>query len=286
MSAVTMRWQAKGWAFHCVPVRLESRGLSVETLSKCHFTEKGYRAVVIYVTHGTAGQQRYQLDDTSELSPAKFLEVTLQPARAVLQNAKSVHVFSLACGHVYESSANVLALEGLLRSSGLVDVFVGTMSQQTLPAFLVDLIAQSVVSLLGHDQWSYIRLLDMWLRDALAAPHTDLIYMEKGQPSRVFSFAPFRFRPLGMRLPSVLTSCSCADLPTDVTQKAKSQKRWKVKHNGKSGDELKDITLWVSCSRCGQTWTLGRDDMIGHLRHAAGQYAADAPYAVNPTSPK
>ncbi|KAG9090148.1 hypothetical protein FS749_000786 [Ceratobasidium sp. UAMH 11750] len=113
---ITSHWKALGWAYRCVPMRLQSLTSCTDILDICNWESKSYKALVVYVTHGSAGQKRYQLSDTLELSPAQFLDETLRPVSKALKNAAFAAGFLLTCGHVYDAVNNVLGIENWLKT--------------------------------------------------------------------------------------------------------------------------------------------------------------------------
>lgn len=152
---------------------------------------------------------------------------------------------------------------------------VGTMNKRLLPAYLVNLVSQSSVTLLGFTTWSGQLLLDTWLRDSLASTHTDLIYFTQKKEPSLFCFSPFQSRPLGKDLPSLLSSCDCSDGPAPGGTR---QKIWRVTHNGHDLSQLKDVVVQASCSFCRRQWILQERNLPGVLHKIAGLYAAEIPY--------
>ncbi|KAG8732399.1 hypothetical protein FRC10_000948 [Ceratobasidium sp. 414] len=115
ITSVTSAWKTMGWEYYSIPMRLQSLDTSIEHTATCQWERRTYKALVVYVTHGTRGQQRYQFNDTLELSPAQFLDKTLQPVAKLLRNAEFSAAFLLACGHVYDSPTNVVSIEKWLK---------------------------------------------------------------------------------------------------------------------------------------------------------------------------
>lgn len=94
-------------------------------------------------------------------------------------------------------------------------------------------------------------------------------------------YAPFQSRPLGKPLPSVISVCSCPDVPPGerlVLRRRNSRKVWEVDHNGADGVLLRDVVLKATCSVCRQVWPLPSEHMAGTLRKHAGIFAAIVPY--------
>lgn len=143
---------------------------------------------------------------------------------------------------------------------------------------MVNLIAQSSITLLGYDSWNDLSVLDMWLRDSLASTHTDLIFFIRDNPPRLFRFSPFQSRPLSKELPSLLSICKCTGSGDATSHKQRKQKIWKVTHTGKHKSLLKNVVVTASCSACQQTWYLKKPDLPGILRKVGGLFAADIPY--------
>lgn len=147
------------------------------------------------------------------------------------------------------------------------------MNKRLLIAYLVNLVANSAVELLGYHTWTSRMVLDNWLRDSLACTHTDLIFFtRKAEPTR-FCFSPFQTRPLGKDLPSLFASCDCGAVGS-----GRGRKIWDVRHDGHHGKKLKDVLVTVRCSFCGRRWTLQEPQLPGILVKIGGLYAAEVPY--------
>jgi hypothetical protein len=145
---------------------------------------------------------------------------------------------------------------------------------------MLNLVAKASVELLGYRSWTNSGLLDMWLRDGLAAPHTDIICMTRRESPAMWLFSPFQTRPLGKELPSLLMMCTCPQLPRAGGEHRPHhiQKIWKVTHDGHHGKLLRDTHVRASCSICKQVWKLPTDHLHGKLHCVGGLYAAIVPY--------
>lgn len=159
-------------------------------------------------------------------------------------------------------------------SAGSLHSVVGTMNKRLLPAYMVNLISNSAVELLGFHAWSSRMVLDTWLRDSLACTHTDLIFFSRQQEPTLFCFSPFQTRPLGKDLPSLLMNCDCG---VDGSGKG-GRKIWEVKHTGHHGSKLKEVVVTARCSYCRRRWQLQEPELPGILVKIGGLYAAEVPY--------
>lgn len=162
--------------------------------------------------------------------------------------------------------------------SNSFDSIVGTMNERLSPAYMVDLAIQTSVSLLGFTSWNGPSLLDMWLRDALACTHTDLIHFARGKPPMLFCFSPFESRPLGKALPNLLMSCKCGTPIAEGATSRRRQKVWQVRKTGKNGTPLSKVVVTAICTACEQTWKMSEPGLAGRLVKASGLYAAEVPY--------
>jgi hypothetical protein len=179
--------------------------------------------------------------------------------------------------HVYDHLISLF----ILFSQNIIHHVVGAMNKRFSPAYMANMIAQSVTSLLGFGSWSAAGLLDTWLRDSLACTHTDLIYFSKGEIPRMFCFSPFQTRPLGKELPSLLTSCDCKGAPAGDGPPSSRQKIWKVTHTGKHKSSLENILVKASCSICRRQYKLQAPYLKGTLHKYGGLYAAEVPYFLD-----
>lgn len=166
----------------------------------------------------------------------------------------------------------------LSSSSCQLDCIVGTMNKRLLPSYLVNLISQSAVTLLGFHNWTRQIFLDSWLRDSLASTHTDLIYFARQEEPSYFCFSPFQYRPLGKDLPNLLSTCKCL---AGGYPGGKKQKIWKVTHDGRDLSQLKDVTIQISCSFCRKRWSLREPGLPGVLHKCGGLYGAEIPYFLD-----
>ncbi|KAG8721436.1 hypothetical protein FRC08_012998, partial [Ceratobasidium sp. 394] len=149
VATITGVWQLKGWQCVCMPVRLQSLEPTTIIDAPGVWKPGEYSVMVIYVTHGTSGEKRFQVADRRELSPAEFLNVTLKGANHLLRPAKSTCGFMLTCGHVYDIPDNVIQIQDWMDRTGMLHHLAGTLNTRLCPAYMVNMMAQASVELLG-----------------------------------------------------------------------------------------------------------------------------------------
>ena len=181
-------------------------------------------------------------------------------------------------GSTGQSNRVHLSSKLTLRRPGNLHSLVGTKNMRLSPAYMVNLIAQTSITMMGYSTWGAMEMLDSWLRDSVASTHTDLVFFSRGEIPQLFHFSPFQSRPLGKDLPSILSSCNCTGSGQKTPHERRLRKIWKVAHNATSGSLLKGVVLVASCSVCGKTWYFQKADLPGVLLKVSGLYAAKIPY--------
>ncbi|KAG8734299.1 hypothetical protein FRC10_011774 [Ceratobasidium sp. 414] len=285
MINVANAWRARGWACHCIPVRFQS--ISPETVLSVDlpWQPMTYSTIVVFLTHGSSGKKRYQITDKLELAPGEFLTMTLRSAERLLRQARVSCGFVLACGHVYDVQENVSDIQRWIDGSGMLRCLVGFTNKRLLPCYLVNVITQVSIVLLGFTEWNDTYLMDTWLRDTFACTHSDVIRFATRQEPTLFCFSPFQTRPLGKELPNLLRTCPCKK-PASADPGKRSRKIWKVTHDdvgkksGKNGKPtlLKDVVIKATCSYCNAWWKMRQSDLPGTLHRCGGLYCAKIPY--------
>lgn len=164
-------------------------------------------------------------------------------------------------------------------SGGPFNVLVGCLQKKLAPAFLVNLLARTSISLAGIEESAYETILECWLSDGVACHHSNLIYMTRNVRPVMWLFSPFDSRPLGKELPHLLATCSCRrDSDSPMQGQPSDRKVWLVSHNAVDGMLLRDVVVKAKCSVCRQMWTLPTEHLAGNVYCHAGLYAAIVPF--------
>lgn len=267
MLAIANSWTLQGWecAYWPIPFHL----LDGKRTPDFHVSwpAGSYNMMVVYITHGVS--DNYQINDTLGVEPQQFLKQTTTPISGFIKGATTCVSFILACGKVYDDPRNMAQIQQWIEQEDNFHSVVGTLNRRLSPAYMVDLLCQVAVDLLGYSTWKWELLIDLWLRNTLANGHTDLIYFERHNRPRAFLFSPFQTRPLGIPLPPILNACPCRP-----GSEEKKRKVWKVQHTGVARKEIGKVVIRVECSVCEKVWHLQKPRLNGLLWTCGGLYAS------------
>lgn len=161
------------------------------------------------------------------------------------------------------------------------------MNPKLCVGYVVNLAARLSTKMVDPDPHATETMFQTWLTDSVAASHTDIICFARGSEPMLWLYAPFQSRPLGKPLPSVMSTCSCPDVPSGERlrlRRLNSRKAWEVDHNGADGVRLREVAVKATCTVCRQVWRLPSEHMAGTLRKCSGTFAAIVPYMA-PTTP-
>ncbi|KAB5588351.1 hypothetical protein CTheo_8204 [Ceratobasidium theobromae] len=262
------------------PVKLETLHENKPMFEGMDWEKGSYNVFVVYITHGLSDEAGYQLADGLALQPVEFLEQTLTIPTEILCNARTRRGFLLCCGHPLYHSGFVASMNQWFER-GPLDTLLGAMNTRMCVAYTINLIARLSTCMVDGDSDAMETMFRLWLTDSVAVSHTDMLCFARGGEPTLWLYAPFQSRPLGMPLPSIMTTCSCPDLNIAehrTLRRLKSRKAWEVDHNGADGVALRDVAVKASCTVCRQVWPLPADHLAGTLRKYAGNFAAVVPY--------
>jgi hypothetical protein len=147
--------------------------------------------------------------------------------------------------------------------------------------YMITMVTKALVQLISYEGWSIDKLMDLWLRDALAVMHSDVICFSRDEAPIRWLFSPFQSHPLGKELPSILLTCTCLSLEKSNMSCLPAEhvcKIWKVTHNAKPGKPQCKVEVKASCTISKQVWMLPTEALHGKLCHVGGLYAVIAPY--------
>ncbi|KAB5587679.1 Hydrocephalus-inducing protein [Ceratobasidium theobromae] len=277
---ITARWAIKGWACQVQPVKLETLHEKKPVFMNMTWEEGSYSVFVVYLTHGLSDEQGYQLTEATALQPVEFLNQTLAVPSEILRKARNTQGFLLSCGHPLRHSGFVASLQQWFEK-GPFDTLLGAMNTRLSVAYMLNLIARLSTCMVERGPNVTETMFQMWLTDSVAASHTDVLCFARGREPTLWLYAPFQSRPLGKPLPSIMSTCSCPDMPTDRHQalrRLNSRKAWEVDHNGADGVALRDVVVKATCTVCRQMWPLPSEHLAGTLRKYGGTFAAVVPY--------
>ncbi|KAG9128201.1 hypothetical protein FRC07_003132 [Ceratobasidium sp. 392] len=290
--AIRDSWYREGWEFFARPITLQEvcDGVNndfelyvlllatlplVSAKSNSAWEANSFKTIVLYITHGIANDH-YQINDSLKATPQEFLDKTYAPIRSLVERSSMAVAFFLTCGEIYRHPKNVNMIQEWIDTKRSFLSVIGTLNLRMSPAYLADLLAQTAVSCLGFATWDSQHLVDCWLRDTLAATHTDLICFTRGEKPITLHFSPFEERPLGIPLPPLLNTCPCKP-PRDSDVVGK-KKVWKVSHTGSHRQALSEIIVIAECSLCEKPWYMRKPDLQGVLYMCGGLYASIMPY--------
>ncbi|EUC54501.1 hypothetical protein RSOL_052980, partial [Rhizoctonia solani AG-3 Rhs1AP] len=283
-AALSGRWKNNGWPCHIVTIKLETLDEQPNTLNNLAWEEQSFDVMAIYLTHGLSGEQGYQVGHQQTHRGAQLFDSTLKGWQALLNKARSKRAFLLCCGHPLRSPQLVREMQLWIDSSGALDSITGCLNQRLSPGFMVNVMCKMSTRLVEESEWMWEIMYEVWLTDSIARTHSDLLCIAPGRPAEMWLYAPFQSRPLGKPLPDLLQVCNCpklvggsADTPTGLAPR----KQWKVTHQGKGGQPIREISVKATCSRCKQFWKLPSAGMVGDLKNMGGQYGVRVPYFVS-----
>ncbi|KAG8734422.1 hypothetical protein FRC11_014268 [Ceratobasidium sp. 423] len=274
-------WRQMGWEYLAQPVKLQHLKERDDPFANLQWERRTYQFIAVYLTHGLTGEQGYQLNNDEALRPAELLATSLPVAQTALNGASYSFVFLFACGHPMYNPGLVAELEQWVNTECNPGLVVACLNKKLSPTYMFNLFTKLTKGLAARPDQARNVVHMGWMRDSIATSHSDLVCLARNQPVELWLYAPFQSRPLGKALPSVLSVCECSAQdasPQGTNINKRRRKIWKVEHDGKHGDMLRDVKVKAICRACGQAWILPQETMAGKLIKVNGVYGAVVPY--------
>ncbi|KDN36769.1 hypothetical protein RSAG8_10633, partial [Rhizoctonia solani AG-8 WAC10335] len=179
MSLTAGRWKQLGWQCVLEAVKLQHLDEKEDVFQDLRWDKGTYQVTAVYITHGLAGEQGYQLNNSQALRPAELLTQTLRIAQKVLKGASSSSVFLFSCGHPLHQPSLVLELCDWVKRETSPGTLIGCMNKKLCPVYMFTMFSKLTQLLADETEQPALVVRNTWLRDSIAFSHSDLLYLAR-----------------------------------------------------------------------------------------------------------